>query len=310
MSTAVRFLSVLFLCPLALSLKAQPLVSADSLMAHVYYLASDSLQGRRTGAPGNEAARAYIRNRFDAYGLKTFESGREAPFKFFNRWMQKTFEGVNVVGYVEGDTFPAQYIVISAHYDHVGVRDGAVYNGADDNASGSGALLELARYFKNHPARHSLIFAAFDAEELGLQGAAHFVDEPPVPLEQIVLNLNMDMVGRNKGHELYLCGPGHYPHLKPTLQALGGKQEGIKVSFGHETPEPGPADDWTSASDHGRFHAVGIPFVYFGVEDHPDYHQPGDDAEKIMPDFYLKAADFIRQSIIALDGLQLGTERE
>ncbi len=282
------------------SLPAQPRLPADSLLAHVQELSSDKYEGRRTQEPGNLLAGEYIRRRFEAFGLSAFDSTYMQPFSFYSRWHKQRYDGLNLIGYIKGAEFPDQYIVLSAHYDHVGQRNGAIYNGADDNASGAGALLEMARYFSLHPPKHSIIFAAFDAEELGLRGADHFVEEPPVPLKQILLNINMDMISRNARNELFVVGTGYNPFLRNPVEKLS---EGclLSISFGHEISEPGQPDDWTMASDHGKFHQKNIPFLYFGVEDHEDYHQPTDDYERIMPEFYARAAEFILESLLHLD---------
>lgn len=294
MKNLLFFSLVLYTLPLY----AQPhTIVTDSLMAHVNYLADDALKGRRTDSEGNAKAAHYILQRFLAYDLTPAgQKGYRQPFQFYSRFPKKTYNGTNLLAMVKGTEVPDSIILISAHYDHVGERGGKVYNGADDNASGVGALLELARYFRANPMPYSLLFAAWDAEEIGLRGASHFVDEPTVPLEHIILNINMDMIGRNDEGQIYICGAGHYPQLRPPLDQLASEAT-IQVRFGHESPTPSRADDWTYASDHGEFHKKEIPFLYFGVEDHEDYHQPTDDPERIMPGFYTGVSEFIRQVI-------------
>ena len=171
---------------------------------------------------------------------------------------------------------------MSAHYDHLGVRDGQTYHGADDNASGVALLLTVAERCVTAPFEHPLVLAAFDAEEQGLQGAKAFVRAPPVPAERMALDLNFDMVSRSDSRELYVAGPGRWPPLRPLLKPRPSRAP-ITVKFGHDTG--GGQDDWTQQSDHGAFHGAGIPFVYFGVEDHADYHKPTDTADKIAPGF-------------------------
>lgn len=295
------FLTFACLFAAQLCLFSQSPVALDSLMAHVRTLASDAYGGRRTGEAGNNKAGQYIEQRFKAYGLEPIKESYQQPFQFYSRFLKKPFDAVNIWGMVEGTRYPDSFLVLSAHYDHVGTRKGEIYNGADDNASGVGALLELARYFAKAPTEYSLIFISFDAEEIGLKGAQHFTEEPPVPLSAIKCNINMDMVGRNAQSEIYICGTKHYPHLLPLLQPLAASQTGgLTVSFGHDSPEPTPADDWTLASDHGYFHKAGIPFLYFGVEDHEDYHKPTDDAERIMPDFYQQVCELVRQAVLKI----------
>ena len=129
-------------------------------------------------------------------------------------------------------------------------------------------------------------------------GSKHFVDAPTVPLDRILLNVNLDMIGRNVNNELYAAGPGKYPQLLGTVQATTVCAP-LTLKIGHDTPAAGPGNDWTSQSDQGSFHRKGIPFVYFGVEDHPDYHKPSDTAERLMPAFYVNAvrtvSDLVRR---------------
>ncbi|MGI8545529.1 MAG: M28 family peptidase, partial [Aridibacter sp.] len=182
---------------------------------------------------------------------------------------------------------------------HVGVQKGEIYNGADDNASGTSALFAIAKYFKKNKPNNSIIFAAFDAEEKGLQGARYFVDNLPVSQSDILLNINMDMISRSDKGELYAAGTFHYPDLKPYLEAIQ-KNAPVKLLFGHDDPKLG-RDDWTSQSDHGAFHRKKIPFIYFGVEDHRDYHKPTDDFENIQPKFYVNAVETIVMAVKSID---------
>lgn len=295
----MKYLIASFLLLMSVGAFAQAnTIVADSLMAHVRFLSSDALKGRATDSEGNAAAAAYVLQRFKGYGLAPAgQEGYRQSFQFYSRFSKKTYSATNLLAMVKGTEAPDSIIVISAHYDHVGERGGEVYNGADDNASGVGALLELARYFQANPIPYSLLFAAWDAEEVGLRGANHFVDEPTVPLEHIVLNINMDMIGRNAKEQIYICGAGHYPELRAPLDSIA-KDAPIQVRFGHESPTPTRSDDWTYASDHGEFHKKNIPFLYFGVEDHEDYHQPTDDADRIMPVFYTAVSEVIRKAIL------------
>jgi Zn-dependent M28 family amino/carboxypeptidase len=187
---------------------------------------------------------------------------------------------------------------VSAHYDHLGIRDGQTYHGADDNASGVAMLLAVAERCMASPFEHTLILAAFDAEEHGLQGARAFLDRAPVAIDRIALDVNFDMVSRSAAREIYVAGPGRWPALLPVLQAPAGRA-GVTVKFGHDTG--GGQDDWTQQSDHGVFHAADIPFVYFGVEDHPDYHKPTDTPEKIAPPFLGAVAAFVLDCLAVLD---------
>jgi hypothetical protein len=273
-------------------------IDVESLMETVRTLSSPAFEGRRTGTPGNAKARALISERFRSIGPVPTGHGFEMPFKFARNG--GTHAGVNITAICPGRGAPDNgVLVISAHYDHVGVRDGSIYPGADDNASGVAVLLELARHCRRSPWMHDAIFAAFDAEELGLQGAKAFVASPPIPRGRfIALNVNLDMVSRSAARELYVAGTHHRPALKAVLDPIAAKAP-IKLLFGHD--RGGGQDDWTMQSDHGAFHAAGIPFIYFGVEDHPDYHKPTDTAEKIDKVFFGQVAETIRAAITALD---------
>lgn len=274
-------------------------VDSATLMRDISVLAHDSMEGRLVGTPGGERARRFLLGRVAGIGLQQFGGTYEHPFTFERQGQQIT--GVNVVGLVRGSAMPERYIVITAHYDHLGIRNGEIYNGADDNASGTAALLALAEYFSRSQPRHSIIFAALDAEEGGLRGARAFVANPPVPREAMVINVNMDMVGRNDNNELYVAGTHHYPHLLPFIQRVATDAE-VRLLPGHDTPNPAnPSDDWTMASDHAAFHEQGIPFLYFGVEDHPDYHRPTDTLEGIQPGFYNRAVRTVLNAVLLLD---------
>jgi Zn-dependent M28 family amino/carboxypeptidase len=274
------------------------------MLSDLEFVSSDALEGRRTGTPGNAQARAFLEAGFRRVGLQPLGGSYTHEFSFTGRRDSLTYQGANVVGYLKGTKEPDRYIVVTAHYDHLGVgrpdeRGDSIYNGADDNAAGAAALAAIAGYLREHPPAHSVIFVAFDAEEMGLQGARAFVAEPPVPLDAIAINLNMDMISRNDRNELYAVGTYHYPFLKPYVERVAARS-GISLLMGHDSGEV-RSEDWTSASDHGAFHARGIPFLYFGVEDHPDYHKPSDEFERIQPEFYQMAVETILDLLLELD---------
>jgi Zn-dependent M28 family amino/carboxypeptidase len=176
-----------------------------------------------------------------------------------------------------------------------------MYPGADDNASGVAALLAIARELQQRPLRHPVIIAALDAEERGLQGAKAFLTRPPVPPWQIALNINLDMLSRSSRNEIYAAGTYHYPALKAPLEQVQ-RRAAVALRFGHDVPrERTRLDDWTLQSDHGEFHKAKIPFVYFGVEDHPDYHKPTDTADKIDPAFFRRVVEMILDAVVTLD---------
>ena len=278
---------------------AQLRIDADRLMATVTLLADPKFEGRAAGSPGGIAARGVIGEKFRLIGLERIGVGYFAPFTFARKSAAEQVNGVNVIGLCPGKDRNLPVFVVSAHYDHLGIRDGVIYPGADDNASGVAVLLELAAYCRKNPFRRSIVFAAFDAEEGGLNGARAFVASPPVAKDRIALNVNLDMVSRSDKRELYIAGTHHTPELKAPLEKVA-KTARVKVLFGHDRPGTG-SDDWTSQSDHGAFHAAKIPFVYFGVEDHADYHKPTDTADKINRSFFVDVAETIVDAVLALD---------
>jgi len=283
----------------ALSTPRSAVLDADQMLADVRALSSDEMQGRGAGTPGGARARAYVAARFERAGLKAFGASYLQPFNFTPRGETAAREGANVVGYVRGTARPDSYLVVSAHYDHLGVREGQIYNGADDNASGVAGLIASAAHFVRRPPRHSVIFVAFDAEEIGGVGSKKFVAAPPVDQKSIVLNVNLDMIGRSERGELYVAGAGRYPQLKTYVERIAARAP-VKLLAGHDDPKLG-AGDWTSQSDQAAFHAAGIPFLYFGVEDHRDYHRPTDDFEKLDREFFVRAAETVLSAVSLLD---------
>lgn len=271
---------------------------ADALLRDVTHLAADELAGRLAGSPGAGAARAFVLERFRRLGLAPAYDGYASPFRFERDG--EPVEGVNVVAKLDG-TDPAlaeRWLLLSAHYDHLGVRGGEVFNGADDNASGVAALLAVAAALAERPLGRPVLFAAFDAEEPGQWGARSFVSGPPVPLEQVVIAINLDMLGRDDGGALWAAGTHYHPWLRAPLERAAARAP-VALRFGHDVP--GDPRDWTGDSDHAAFHAAGIPWVYFGVEDHPDYHRPTDDAERIDAEFLAGAASLVLEATRELD---------
>lgn len=271
-------------------------IDSASLMRDMSVLAHDSMQGRRVGTPESAMARRYIVERLRGMGLTV----REESFA-----VRDGVEGVNVVAEVPGQGNGPR-IVLTAHYDHLGVRDGQVFNGADDNASGTAGVLAIGAAMAANPLQHGVTLILFDAEEGGLRGARAWVGamQEQDRLSEIALNVNLDMVSRST-EELWVTGTYQNPSLRPVLEGID-PVPGVTLRFGHDSPEWTGSDNWVSASDHGPFHAAGLPFLYFGVEDHPDYHGPGDDVEKVDPVWYAGSIETILRSIRALDTAMAG----
>jgi Zn-dependent M28 family amino/carboxypeptidase len=257
-------------------------VDATPLMRDVEVLAADEMEGRLAGTASGARAREYVVRRYKEIGLPAFGSSYEYPFSFQPRAIPDPRTGVNLLGFIRGTARPDRYIVVTAHYDHIGVREGQVYNGADDNATGVAALLAIGAHFLKHPPQISLIIAAVDGEEGGLRGSRALLANGPIKKESIAMNVNVDMVGRDAKNILWAVGTNYYPQLKPYLEGVA--QPPVELRLGHDVP--GAKDeDWTNSSDHAPFHQAGIPFIYFGVEDYENHHKASDDAATIQRAF-------------------------
>ena len=259
------------------------------------------MEGRGAGTPGGAKARRWLVAELERIGLEPPPGGFERPFTLMQA--ARTLQAANIAGIIRGRTRPDRVIVLSAHFDHLGVRGGQTYNGADDNASGVAAVLDIARWLSANPPESTVLVALLDAEEIGLRGARAFVADPPVALADMALDLNLDMVGRNARNELWIAGAARWPALQPIAEALQERAR-VVVRLGHDRPGVGSEADWTGSSDHGAFHQAGVPFLYFGEEDHPDYHQPTDDVERIDPGFLAAAAETVLDALLIVDTVQ------
>lgn len=276
-------------------------IDEQALFADLRALSADDMQGRKMGTPGGERARAYLAARFKDAGLSPVGGGQMFVFPFST---SAGSAGANVVGLVRGTRQPSLHIVVSAHYDHVGLVNGQVFNGADDNASGSAALVAIARYFREHRPTHSLIIAAFDGEEDGLLGAKAFVRAPPIHPESLAINLNLDMIGREDRNRLFVVGTRQQPFLAPYIAPVAARAP-VTLLTGHDDPGAPNIEDWTRDSDHYAFLSAGIPALYFGVEDEAQHHRATDDSDTITYAFYSAAVrtiiDVIREFDAHLD---------
>lgn len=291
----------------------RPPVDGARLLDDVRTLSSEAFGGRRTGSAGSRKAQAFLQGRFEALGLQPFGAAFAMPFSFTHTSIKALVtpgrpyrtaypSAANYIGYIAGSARPERFIVFSAHYDHLGEKAGKLYPGADDNASGVAAMLSIASWFTAHPPLHSIVFAAFDGEELGLQGARAFLAALPFPKAQLALDVNLDMVGHNDNNEIFVAGTSYTPALKP-LVAQAAARNTVKVRLGHDRSQlvAGAVQDWTGSSDHGPFHEAGVPFLYFGVEDHADYHAPGDTFEHINQAFFIRVAGLLLDVAATLD---------
>jgi Zn-dependent M28 family amino/carboxypeptidase len=286
----------IFLLLAGSSTRAQTKIDTLQLLYDIKALSADSMQGRKTCTIGNKKAQEYIVTAFKRNHLQAFD-GRYRQIFSASVNGERCTNAANLIGYIPG--ISTDCLVLSAHYDHLGVVDGKTYPGADDNASGVATLLAIVAYFTSNKPHSTLIFAVFDAEEAGLQGAKAFINNLPVEKKRLVLNVNLDMVSRNDRNELYAAGCYHYPFLQPYLEKIA-KTSAVKLLLGHDSGT-NPADNWTNSSDHAPFHRAGIPFIYFGVEDHRDYHQPSDIFANIDRKFFVNAASTILDAVIEFD---------
>lgn len=315
-----RFLAVITI--LALSLAASGQVVEKNLKANVAKLASDQLEGRRTGEPGAELAAMFIEQEFKKYGLKPGVAG--AKGKSFRQdytftpsvdagQQKKTFSAVNIVGVVEGrdPKLKSEAIVIGAHYDHLGhggqgslaANSTEIHHGADDNASGTSALLELARHYAaSKKNKRTLIFIAFSGEEEGLFGSKHWVNDPTYPLANVVAMFNMDMVGRLKEESLTVGGIGSSVEWKSLVEgknaitASSSSVAGSSSRFNLRLDEAG-----VGPSDHASFYLKQIPVLFFFTGTHSDYHKPSDTFDKINYDGLGKIAGYVIEIVNAVD---------
>ncbi len=289
------------ICVLALAMYGRVLaqeVDSARIANFLRHLSSASMEGRQTNTPGGRRAAEYIAARFKDIDLEPMGATYFQPFPL----PQSTGEGRNVIAYIKGKNNPDKYILLSAHYDHLGLHNDSLYYGADDNASGVALMLEIAHYFKQNPPKNSIIFAAFDAEEINLLGSDYFVKNPPIALRNIMLNLNFDMISRGgKKNIIYIVGLKQNPQLKPLVdRIIKSNTSTCTFKIGHDGSLPSEKS-WLASSDHFNLYKKKVPFLYFGVEDHADYHKPSDKFEKINLHFYTQVALRILKSLVWYD---------
>ncbi len=258
-------------------------ISDKNLKNHITYLASDKMKGRQTGSPEIEQAAQYIEGEFKKYGLTA--KGEKGFRQTFDAKVRRIVvpdsirKADNIIGFL--DNGARKTIVIGAHYDHLGfgelgTRDtlniGKIHNGADDNASGVAGLLELAKHYSKNKEKENFnfLFIAFGAEEWGLLGSKHFVENPTIALENIHWMLNMDMIGRyNPDNGLAIIGYG-------TSTAFEEIFKNLSSDLHYYTSREGKG-----GSDQTSFYNKRIPVLFFHTGGHDDYHKSTDDTERI-----------------------------
>lgn len=277
--------------------KAAPAISADRVRKHVEYLASPELEGRGT-AKGKELAATYVRDQFAKLGLKPLFSddkfGQPVPGQKTDDGQPKMI-GLNLGAWLPGadERLRDEIVILSCHYDHLGMdrETGAIFAGADDNATGVAMMLEVARELtasKSAP-RRSVAFIAFDLEEHLLWGSRWFAAHPPWPLEQVKLCITADMIGRSLGDlplpMVFVLGSEHAPELRKFL-------DGAETPDGLEVARMG-VDLIGTRSDYGPFRDRKVPFLFFSTGEHPDYHTPRDTADRVDHDKVARISNLI-----------------
>ncbi|GGZ29236.1 hypothetical protein GCM10007049_23050 [Echinicola pacifica] len=258
------------------------MISEREIEEHLMVLTSPKMKGRYPGTLGNRKVVRYLESEFECYGLKTFDDTYRQVFKAEMRGKKAAGRKVktwNVVGYVEGNHSERknEYIVLGAHYDHLGQGGPsskapgtkAIHPGADDNASGTSALLEIAEKLASNRylLGRSVIVVAFGAEEHGLLGSKHFVDNLPVPKDKVKLMINMDMVGRlNESRQIYMGGAGTFPGGMKLM-----KKDALEMGL-----NPIIHAGEVGGSDHVSFYKAGISAIGLHTGGHDQYHRPED----------------------------------
>lgn len=313
-------------------------VDTQALKTDIAKLTSDEFEGRKTGTQGAALTRIYINQRFRQIGLSPWLPSRppqtvtsknhyqldypldtrlnnnlfNLPFTYSQGFSER--HGSNVVGVITATRPSPHWRLVVAHYDHLGVKRGKIHPGADDNASGIAAMLQLATYAANNRSLYqdtNLMFVATDAEEPGLYGGYALVEKLNLPhsipnAQQIELAINLDMVGRpSRPKVIYLEGRRGFSQFSLIQQNLI-KETGLCIRAYHPRKLGSMAANinWLRASDHYPLHKAGIPWLYFGVLPHQDYHAPSDILEKIDLEF-LAAVTSSAHQLLIIDSLQL-----
>ncbi|RPD90775.1 M28 family peptidase [Aureibaculum marinum] len=280
-------------------------ISQENLKKILHVLASDEYFGRRTGEIGQKKAAEFISNYYKNLGVAAADLNgnylQTIPKTYFKGSTQNNSE--NIVAYIKGSEKPDEYIILSAHYDHLGIKGDKIYNGADDDASGTSAVIEIAKAFQsavktgNGPKR-SIVFLHVTGEELGLYGSKYYTENPIFPLEKTVANLNIDMIGRfDEKHAenpefVYLIGSDKLSsELHELSEATNKKYTQLELDYTYNA-ENDP-NRFYYRSDHYNFAKNNIPVIFYFNGVHEDYHKPSDTADKIRFDLLQKRTQLV-----------------
>ncbi|ANF52631.1 peptidase M28 [Chryseobacterium glaciei] len=276
-------------------LVAYKTITADDLKKNLYVIASDEMGGRDTGSPGQKKAGEYMINYYKTLGISSPKALGSYYQKVPADFMKKRGGGnlpdsENILAFIEGSEKPNEIVVVSAHYDHVGTKNGVVYNGADDDGSGTVGVMEIAKAFQsakkagNGPKR-SILFLHVTGEEHGLFGSEYYTDNPVFPLANTVVDLNIDMIGRddpeNRGKQyVYVIGSEMLSsELKVINEAANKRTNNLELNYRYD--DPNDSERLYYRSDHYNFAKNNIPVAFFFDGIHEDYHKPTDKPDKI-----------------------------
>lgn len=280
-----------------LAAKYAKTITAKDLGKHLFIYASDEFEGRNTGEPGQKKAVKYLKDFYVSQGIASPLGGddyfQEVPSEYLsnNRRGMTLKDSENVVAFIKGTEKPNEIVVISAHLDHEGIKDGEIYNGADDDGSGTVAILEIAEAFKQAAdagkgPKRSILFLHVTGEEKGLLGSKYYTENPIFPLANTVTNLNIDMIGRvddrHKGNPnyVYLIGSDKLStELHNISEAMNKKYTNIDLDYKYN--DDNDPNRFYYRSDHYNFAKHNIPIIFYFNGTHADYHRPTDTPDKI-----------------------------
>lgn len=281
-------------------------IKADELKKNLMVIASDEMQGRDTGSEGQKAAGKYMINFYKNLGI-SYPKALGSYYQIVPKEALKTRRGdlpesENILAFIEGTEKPEEIIVVSAHYDHVGTKDGVVYNGADDDGSGTVAVMEIAEAFQEAKKagkgpKRSILFLHVTGEEHGLLGSKYYSDNPVFDMKNTVVDLNIDMIGRsdkeNEGKDyVYVIGSEMLSsQLKVINEAANKITHNLELNYKYD--DPNDTQRLYYRSDHYNFAKHGVPVAFFFDGIHADYHQPTDDPEKIDYPLLQKRAQLV-----------------
>lgn len=279
-------------------------IKADELKNHLEEIASDKYNGRMTGEEGHNQVCDYIRAYYKSQDIKAPKSHPNYYQKVPKDVLPNNLnDSQNIIAYIEGSEYPEEYVFITAHSDHEGVKNGEIYNGADDNGSGTAAVLEMAEAFSSavkdgYRPKRSIVFLHVTAEEVGLHGSRYYSNNPIFPLENTITDLNIDMIGRvdprHKDNEnyIYLIGSDR---ISTELHFIAQKanSEFTNLDLDYTYNAENDSNRYYYRSDHYNFAIKGVPVIFFFNGEHEDYTQPTDTADKINYPLLTKRARLI-----------------